>query len=440
VPTELAQSVTTSALNGAGSVSATRLGTTLTTTLASLAWRNLWRNRRRTLLSAAGVGFAVFLMVFSWSLQLGTFGMMFENATALMTGHIQVVNESSIDDPALRHTVPGVAELAAKLRQHPRVLAATVRTSAFALISAEERSFGGQVMGVDPRREPTLSSLPGRITEGRYLRGSGEAVLGVVLARNLGLEVGDEVVVLGSAKEGGVAALAATVVGILETDIAQLDRSLMQVPLADFQEGFGLENEGHSVVLILDDLNAAETVAAELGQDRWLNGQHGLVLRSWRELLPDLQQLHDMKMAGQQVFFALLGIMVTFTTFNTFAMTVYERTREFGMLLAVGMRPGSIIALLQLEAVLLCLLGIGGGLLASIGLIQVLAEVGIPLGEQLGDMMRQYHLPTHYYPELSMGGMVPPALLMFIALQLAALIPTLRVRRLQPATAMRTDA
>ena len=171
-----------------------------------------------------------------------------------------------------------------------------------------------------------------------------------------------------------------------------------------------------------------------------MNGQHGLVLRSWRELLPDLQQLHDMKMAGQQVFFALLGIMVTFTTFNTFAMTVYERTREFGMLLAVGMRPGSIIALLQLEAVLLCLLGIGGGLLASIGLIQVLAEVGIPLGEQLGDMMRQYHLPTRYYPELSMGGIVPPALLMFIALQLAALIPTLRVRRLQPATAMRTDA
>lgn len=403
----------------------------------SIAWRNLWRNRRRTWLSTGGVAFSVFIMVFAWSTQVGTFRVMMENATSLMTGHLQLSHPLSIDDPALRHTVTGASELAARIERHPEVLAVSVRGMAFGLISTEERGFGGQIMGVDPRAESRLSTLSNRITQGRYLAAAGEAVLGVALAKNLGLSSGEEVVVLGSAREGSIAALAATVVGILQTDVPELDRSLMLVHLSEFQDAFGLADEGHIVVVKLTDLELAEPVRSELLQGENASELSGLALRTWKELLPELQQLVDMKKAGQQVFFVLLGIMVTFSTFNTFAMTVFERSREFGVLLALGMRPKGIILMLQVEAALLCLLGIGLGLAISIALVQVLSQVGIPLGDQLGELMRQYQLPNRFYPALTAGALVPGPLLMFIGLQLAALIPALRVRHMRPAEAIR---
>lgn len=401
--------------------------------ILAIAYRNLWRSRRRTWLTASGVGFSVFIMVFAWSAQVGTFDMMMKNATALMTGHLQINHPQLVDDPALRHTVVRASDLAAEIERLPEVLGVSIRGTAFGLISADDRSFGGQIMGVDPDDEVRMSTLSERIADGRYLQGGGEAVLGSVLARNLGLAVGGEVVVLGTSKEGGVAALAAEVVGIFETGIVELDRTLMQVALADFQEAFGLGDEGHIVVVKLTDLDLADAVKGklDLGDE--------LMVRTWSELLPELQQMVDMKKAGQMVFFLLLGIMVTFSTFNTFAMTVFERTREFGMLLAVGMRPRGIIAMLQLEAGMMCLLGITLGLGLSVTLVLYLAEVGIPLGDQLGEMMRQYQIPDRFYPALSAGGLIPAPLLMLIALQLAALIPAMRVRHMNPAEAMRSD-
>jgi ABC-type lipoprotein release transport system permease subunit len=400
----------------------------------AIAYRNLGRSRRRTWLTASGVAFSVFIMVFAWSAQVGTFRMMMENATAMLAGHLQINHPQLLDDAALRHTVLRATDLAAEIERLPEVVGVSIRGSAFGLISADDRSFGGQIMGVDPDAAREMSTLPQRIIEGRYLDGTGQAVLGDALARNLGVEVGGEVVVLGTTKDGGFAALAADVVGILKTDIVELDRSLMQVSLVDFQEAFGLGDEGHILVVKLTDLDLADAVKAKL------NLGDDLMVRTWVELLPELQQMVDMKKAGQTVFFVLLGIMVTFSTFNTFAMTVFERTREFGMLLAVGMRPKGIIAMLQIEAGLMCLLGITLGLAISISLVLYLGAVGIPLGDQLGEMMRQYQIPDRFYPALSVGGLVPAPLLMFIALQLAALIPAMRVRHMNPAEAMRADA
>ena len=400
----------------------------------AIAYRNLGRSRRRTWLTASGVAFSVFIMVFAWSAQVGTFRMMMENATGLLAGHLQINHPQLIDDAALRHTVVRAGDLAAEIEQLPEVVGVSVRGMAFGLISADDRSFGGQVMGVDPDTERELSTLSQRIAVGRYLEGTGEAVLGEALARNLGVDIRGEVVVLGTTRDGGFAALAANVVGVLKTDIVELDRSLMQVPLGDFQEAFGLGDEGHVLVVKLTDLDLADAVKAklDLGED--------LMARTWVELLPELQQMVDMKKAGQAVFFVLLGIMVTFSTFNTFAMTVFERTREFGMMLAVGMRPKGIIVMLQVEAGLMCLLGIAIGLAVSMVLVVYLGEVGIPLGDQMGDLMRQYQIPERFYPALTSSGLVPAPVLMFIALQLAALIPAMRVRHMNPAEAMRAEA
>jgi ABC-type lipoprotein release transport system permease subunit len=381
------------------------------------------------------VGFSIFIMVFAWSMQVGTFSLMIENATSLISGHLQIQHSTFVDDPGLRYTVGNASSLLAELEVHPEIEAAALRAQAFALVSGDERTFGAQVMGIDPIRERGLSNLPDRIVSGRYLATGREAIVGAALAVNLGVVVGDEVVVLGSGKDGGIAAMAAEIVGIFDSGIVDLDRSLLQVELGAFQEAFDLKDEGHVLALRLTNLERSDAVKVEL--QRWLG--EGVSVRSWSELMPELEQMVGLKQAGTEIFFVLLALLVTFSVFNTFAMTVFERRREFGMLLAVGMRPGRIMVQLQLEAALMCLLGIALGVGVSVLVVSLIARAGIPLGD-VGELLRQYHMPDRLYPSLAHGVLVAAPVLMFVSMQLAAAIPTLRVRHMQPAAELRAAA
>ena len=190
----------------------------------AIAWRNLWRNQRRTWLTAGGIAFACLLLLFSRSMQLGSYRDQIDATTALLTGHVQVQHPKYLDDPKLEYLVPGAAALAERLLKLDGVAATTLRTSAFALLSVDERSFGAEVVGVRPEAELLVSTLPATIADGRYLEGGSEVVIGKLLATNLGALLGDELVLLGTGPEGGVAALALTIVGIFDTGHAALDR------------------------------------------------------------------------------------------------------------------------------------------------------------------------------------------------------------------------
>ena len=165
--------------------------------LFAIAWRNLWRNRRRTWLTAGGIAFAVWMLIFARSMQDGTFIIMIDNAARMMTGHIQVQHPDYQDDPRVENTLQQATLIAEQVAAHPDVEQASLRAQAFALVSFGERSFGAQIMGVEPEKEITWSTLATMQLEGRYLEKSGEAFLGSVLAKNLGVGVGDEIVLLG---------------------------------------------------------------------------------------------------------------------------------------------------------------------------------------------------------------------------------------------------
>ena len=235
--------------------------------LVTMAWRNLWRVRRRTWLTASGVGFAVFLVVFTRSIQIGSLATMVEMGTGQLTGHVQVQHPDYLEDPRMRHTVGGLAAVTETLAGRPGLRAVAPRGTAFALVSAEsetgERSFGAQVLGIDPAVEfATLSkrALPG----GRPLERTGEALMGSALARNLGAEVGTEVVVLGTGKEGGIAAAAVSLVGLFESGVADLDRSVMLMHFDDFSEAFGLKDEAHAIAVLTRDPGGARDFAADV--------------------------------------------------------------------------------------------------------------------------------------------------------------------------------
>jgi putative ABC transport system permease protein len=189
-----------------------------------IGWRNLWRNPRRTWLTAGGIAFAVMLVVSFMALQEGQYDIMIENATGLMSGQIQVQAADYLEDNRFEDTIGDATGVLEIVRATPGVKAATSRVETFALASAGERSFGAQILGVDIGEEAEVVNFIHRLGAGRTLSGPGEAVIGTVLARNLGIGVGGEIVVLGTGKEGGVAALVLQVVGLLATGLADLDR------------------------------------------------------------------------------------------------------------------------------------------------------------------------------------------------------------------------
>ncbi len=413
--------------------------------LVTMAWRNLWRVRRRTWLTAGGVAFAVFLVVLIRSMHTGVYDTTVELATEQMTGHLQVQHPSYVDDPRMRYTVGGLASVTEALSAHPGVRAVAPRGMGFGLASADaeagETSFGAQVMGIDPAVE--FASLAQRtLPGGRPLERPGEGVVGSILARNLGAQVGGDIIVLGTEKDGGVAATAVTLVGIFESRNPDLDRSLMMVHFDDFSEAFGLRDEAHAVAVLGEDPGDARGFAAELAPSVEAAAATGTArVRPWQEVQPELEQYIVMQQGGGFVFGTILIVIVTFVVVNAFVMSVFERTAEFGMLKAIGMPPAAIFRMVQLEGLWMSLIGMAVGMAVALAAVSALSVEGIPvsaIADERGDI-RSRSLPETLVPAFVTGEALLIAIVMIAAVQFAAAVPAPRIWRLNAVDALRDE-
>lgn len=405
--------------------------------LLRIAWRNLGRNVRRSLLTGSAVAFAVLLVAFAVCLNEGSYEVMIDNATRLGPGHAQVFVGGYDERPEVRRFVPEADSLRAALRRRPEVEAVLPRLEAFVVASVGARSVAARLVGVDPEAEVLHGRLPEFLTTGRWLAGTAtpEAVIGAGLARRLGLAPGGELVLLGTDPVGSIAPMVAQVVGVLETGQAELDRVLVQVPLGAFREAFLMPGAVHRLALLVRDFGRVDAFVEAIRPSL----PPGLAIVPWRALVPDVAQSIAFDRISNGLFYALLGAMVTVSVVNTFLMIVFERTREFGLVLALGASPLRLVGLLQLEALLLALLGTAAGLLGAALLVAWLGQVGLDFGEQAGALLERYHMPGRLYPSLVPAAFLVPPPFVVLALQLAALVPALRLRRLDPVEAMRFE-
>lgn len=401
-----------------------------------MTWRNLWRNQRRTGLTAGGIAFAVLLLCFAMSQQAGSYRLMIDNGTSFMTGQLQVQAAGYQEDPRVERLVKNASALRQRIAAVDGVRAVAERVQVFALVSAGERTVAAQIIGVDPDREPAVSKLASFVRQGAFFDGfvftesatgaSLPLVLGSGVARNLSVGLGDEVVLMGSQPEGGMAALVGVVTGILDTGQAELDRTLLLAPLQVVRQAWALSEGAHALVVRTVDANAVPRVGQAI--ESLLDAD--CVVLPWQVLLPELEQSIAFDRVSNRLFYGLLALLVSFSIVNSFVMVVFERTREFGLLLAVGMRPWRLVLMLELEALWLALLGVALGALCALPLVAWIAQVGLPLGESAGVMLRRFHLPDRMYTALDAAAFVEPMALMIAATLVAALLPSLRVRRL----------
>jgi ABC-type lipoprotein release transport system permease subunit len=346
--------------------------------------------------------------------------------------------------------------LAETLRQINGILDIAVRANGFALVASEQRTYGAQIIGVETAHETQLSTIPGRIQSGQFLSSDNaqEVIIGQALARNLKVKVGDELTFLGSGRDGSIAAAVLPITGIFNSGISEIDRGLIEMPLTTFQEIFSMGESAHLLVGMVKNFNDLETVLAQVhthlsDQARLQTTRHhsesqslkahwaDLVVLDWNTLVPGLRQMIEADKINGWFMYGCLILIVTFSILNTFLMAVLERTREFGVMLALGTKPLFIGKLVMLESCLLTLVGLAIGLLlgTAITLYYYVYGFSYPGMAELG---AEFGLSDTITPQLSILAFTlgPTAILAFTLI--ASLYPALRIRFLKPVDAMKS--
>jgi putative ABC transport system permease protein len=401
-----------------------------------LAWRNLWRHPRRTWLTIGAMVFSNALLVFMISIQFGMYELMINNTLQTFTGHLQVQAPGYKDELKMRQVVPNAAALAQRLRDETGLESISIRSGAFALLSSEDRSYGVQVFGVDPRYEAGVSTLPGLVRQGRYPDDpdAQEIVIGTVLARNLRVELGDELTLLGSGRDGSFAAAVATVAGIFDTGVPDFDRSIAELPIGFFNDVFYMEDAAHSVVIMTPALSAIETIRPVI--EAALPADEDIVLLDWDALQPGLKQAIQADLSSAFFMYSVLVILVAFSVMNTQLMSVLERTHEFGIIMSLGLTPGRLGRLVVLETSLMGLAGLFLGALAG-GLITLWFTINGFSYPGMDEMAAKFNLPARFFPEVTLLSLFAGPAVVYLGSILSAVYPALRLHWLEPVEAMR---
>ena len=401
-----------------------------------LAWRNLWRQPRRTWLTIGAMMFSNTLLVFMISLQFGMYGLMIDNTLQAFTGHLQIQAPGYIDDQKMRQTVPDIVPLADSLRAEFPAQNIAVRASGFALVSSADRSYGIAVFGVEPPFEPGVSTLPGLLSQGRFLgdNDAAEIIIGAALARNLKVGLGDELTLLGSGRDGSFAAAVVNIVGIFDSGIADFDRSITEIPLGLFQDTFYMNGSGHHIVFNAGGIDGVAELQGRV--EAALPAGENLVVHDWDALQPGLQQAIKADMSSAFFMYGILVILVAFSVLNTQLMSVLERTHEFGIVMSLGLTPGRLGRLVILETSIMGVLGLVLGAVLG-GLFTYWFSVNGFAYPGMDEMAAKFNLPARMYPQVSPLTLITGPAVVFVFTILAALYPALRLHKLHPVEAMR---
>ena len=403
-----------------------------------MAWRNIWRNRRRTLLTIAAVAFASALLVFMLSFQFGSYDAMINASVRIHTGHLQVQAKGYHEDQRIQQVVEDPGAVGDILDRIPRVLAHTGRGRAFCLVSSEDRTYGVMVMGIEPVGEAQVTTMETLIREGAYLDGAdtSQGLIGGFLAENLQVGVGDELTVLGQGKDGSIAATVITIKGIFRSGMADFDRRVVQIPLPYFQAVFAMDGSVHEVAVLGQTLGDIDAIAAQAARalPEPATGKKLAVL-DWQSLMPGLAQGIAMDLVSGLIMYLVLILVVAFSILNTFLMAIFERTREFGVLMAIGTTPERLVRLMLAESAVMTLIGVAAGILLGTGVTVYFQAYGIDLAGA-SEILEHYGISGRIYPKLSwLSTFLGPAMVLVVTFP-AALYPALKIRKLKPVEAM----
>jgi len=401
------------------------------TLLLKLAWRNVRRQRRRSLLTILAVTFAAFLSITMRGMQIGSYEANIRNVVRLYSGHCQIQARGYHKNPSLESNFACDEQLLSAVRSVPHVRAVSPRITAEGLIACGGNSVGVMILGVDVRSERDVTTLLERVREGSPPSGGPKptVVLGQTLARNLGVAIGTSVVLLAQGVDGTLGNMRYDVSGIVRTGSPDLDRTIVMMDLGPMQELLVMDGRVSALVVALDDLDHVSTAVGRLREQLPASGFEVL---PWDELMPEFRQHIQMDNVSGILFLGILIVIVAFGILNTIMMSVTERYREFGVTLAMGIPPAHLACVILLEGICIGCAGLVVGNVLALGVNAYLTFHPIVFGGDLGSISEEYGFLPALYSTLRWTVFANSSLSILAVTLLSCVYPAYRVYQLQP--------
>jgi len=396
-----------------------------------LAWRNIWRNSRRTLITQFALIVALSLMIACSGLTWGLVKQMERNATLLGPGELQIHRPGYLDDRSIYRAIDHPHTLIATLEQSG--VKAASRLHGFGLVSHGENSSGTQVLGIDPVKETTVTEFHKHLFKGSFLQQAKDVLLGKKIAVTLDAVIGDELVIVTQAADGSIGNDLYRVAGILKGISEEIDRSTVMMSLADFRSLFSLHDVATEIALRRNDATEDLTLI----RNRIKLAVPDQEVKTWKEIFPAVSDMLELTDASIYILLTIIYLAGSLIMLNTMLMSVFERIKELGIMMAIGFRPMQVLLLIFLETFFLTLCGALMGLACGVSLSLYLTYYGLDLTSITeGFSFVGIAAEPHWFAVTTFNTVCPPFIFLFVLSLLAVIYPAIKASLLKPVDAL----
>ena len=399
--------------------------------MSKLAWRNLWRNYRRTLIMLLAIALGVWAMIFMTALMRGMVDDMIKQGIVALPGHVQVHAEAYRDDPSITHSLPAPGQALLEVLNGEQVLAWSSRIKVPAMISSEYENRGISLLGVDPVGELALGFDPEDLIEGQFLSGADDrgVVIGRKLAERLETRLGKRVVIMSQDPENAIADRGFRIVGIFKAELENREESIVYAGRDVVQAMLGVGTDISEIAVLGHDYRTPEKLTASLR-----DAAAGFEVLSWLELDPYLSTMMKVMDGFVLVWMVVIFLALSFGLVNTLMMAIFERVREIGLMRALGMRPSAIVYEILVESLMLLALGLlVGNVLAISTIIPLKSGIDVSV---VAEGMEMMGASSMLYPVLQWPDVVLANAVVILLGILTSMLPAWRASQYRPVEAL----
>lgn len=402
--------------------------------ILKLTWRNLWRNRRRSMITMTSVSFAVFLAVLMQSFQKGVFDNLVNNMVGFYSGSFQLHKTGYWNEQVIDNSFKADEKLFSLVGKVPGIREMVPRIETFILAASDKESKGCMLVGTDPVRENRLTGIAGKISSGSYFStGENSVIMAEGLARRLHLSAGDTLILFGQGFQGSVAAGKFRIRGLVKFGSPALNDGIVFMPLDQARELLGAEQMLTSIAMSIDQPSQLDRIQEDIVAT---TGTEYEVL-NWKELMPDIASHIKADRAGFYVFTGILYLIIAFGIFGTILMMTAERHYEFGMLIAVGMKKAKLGIVLFSEAMLITFLGVLSGILLSLPFMYYFNKNPLRLSGNVARAYEQFGFEALFPTAVDFRIVFTQSIIVLGIALIMGGYPLWHIHRLNPVTAMK---
>lgn len=400
--------------------------------LLKIAWRNVWRHRGRSLTIIVSVTLGVWASLFLTALYEGMIRQRVQDVISIEISHLQFHHPKFLSEWEPRYMLPSSAQIIDSLRKDQRLRSVCSRQLSSGMINSSGGSYGVKLIGVDPVEERKISELEKKIVEGNFLADSTrhQVLIGAKLAERLKLKMKSKVVLMCQSLNGDIASGAFRVCGIYQTNNQPFDETHVYVRRNLLKELLGTTGDDHEIAILLQKDEQVESIKKEYA-GRWKKVE----VKSWMDLSPEMKLLIGFFDEYMTVFMLIVFLAVAFGIVNTMLMSVLERSRELGMMFAIGMNKRRVFGMITLETLFLMLVGLPAGLIGGVSTVWYLGKEGLRIGS--AEVMSDFGFSKVLYPALTTEQVITTAMFITIITIISSVYPSVRAVMIRPSEAIR---